>query len=177
MIVACGQLSTADLVARVASSMDSAGMSHPPFRLRPGFCRFCDHPLPHAFAAVGFIDGTIKRADWNEGDAVETKLQLNSSGQMELGNATALVALKGSLVYEQEEGLRPLGYMFHEILLAPHGACAALTDEVFRRASVLVRQRAEQVRLKEAAQGDAKQMVARVAARKAAAALAANAGE
>lgn len=170
--IPCGQLAFPALVARVASTMDLNGMAHPPYHLKPGRCRFCDHALPYAYSA-GMVgpDGELKRVEWKEGEPMGEKLQLNEAGALELGHGIALVYTQGG-VARTLEGLRRIGDMIPPVLLATNGACDALTDEVFRAASVVARKRGDEARKANAARESARELQAKKAARAAAAQMA-----
>lgn len=171
--IPCGQLATPALIARVASTMDDNGIAQPSYAAQPGRCRFCGHPLPYAFSATAWIDGEIKRVEWNEGDPIGEKMTVNAAGAMELGAGVAMVYGRDQLqVVRTVSGMRPIGQMIPPILLASNGACEALSSEVFRLASVISRQRGSKRRQEMQTNATAKEMAGKRAVEAAARRLA-----
>jgi len=170
LVTPCGQLGEAERVARVASAMDTAGMVHPPFPLKPGICRFCGHSLPYAYSATLWHEDAPKRAEWSQGEPMGDKLELMEAGRLDLGAGTALVYRKHERPMKHT-GLRRLGDEMPDVLLSPNGACASLTEDVFRRASVVARERGARAAAERLARTTARERVARQAAAAAARAM------
>lgn len=161
-VVCCDRLVENDLVARVASSMDAAGMAHPPFALVPGRCRYCGHSLGYAYAMTREVNGQVQRAQYAADSPEAARMQdLQGIRGFRLGSGVALV-----------QGRHENAQTFPTILLTTNGACEALTEEVFRRASAIVRERSRRAALTQAVQGQARELATRSAARAAARALA-----
>lgn len=169
--IPCGQLAAPALISRVASTMDTAGFAHPSYRAEAGRCRFCGHPLPHAFAALTVVDGVVKRVEWNPGDPLEAKLMVQEAGAVELGTGVALVYRKEAKPMVHT-GLHRMGDNLPDVLLVAQGACEALTESIFREASRVVRERAAKATMATQVNASAKEMAAKRAARLAASALA-----
>lgn len=170
--IPCAQLARPALVARLASTMDTSGMAHPSYALRPGFCRFCNHPLPYQFSVTGVVEGVVKRMEWSEGDPVEDKIEVNEAGALELGNGTALVHRKDKKNVSRYVGLHRCGDNVPDLLLAPNGACAVLTNDVFAAASRVAREKATKLREAQQVRASAHQLAAQKAARIAARSMA-----
>lgn len=153
--IPCDKLSFEALVARVASTMDASGLSHPSYPMQPGRCRFCGHGLPSAFRSTQFVNGAFDQRDFAPGSEAAHRAELKLSGA------------GYTLVTARDEPITAMPTM----VLASVGACDALTQDVFAEASRKVRAKAQAIAYAQRTKMRAREIVEKKDIARAAAAL------
>lgn len=137
-IIPCHQLAEPPLIARVASIMTPEGMvGEPPFQIHPGICRLCGCALPIGWRMTRFNEasGEFEMVEYAADDPRAKSLEnLNRPGYR----------LGPGIVLTYPKGARADGWP--SVVVAAVTCCDNLSAELFRKATLVVREKAAKAR-------------------------------